>query len=177
MWDFGGCFAPAEDALDRPKFERRADSENVSGSRVGGAAGAIRQPHRMRRGSSRGNLTIDFARLEFCPTVPGRKREPECCSVGASAPAAAALARRVAVAAIHRAIAAGLKRHRRRLSACRTNDGSSLGGSGTVTRTTLIVFLGLPARLAAFRRRVTAFLKERLIGSGEGEVLPTVAAG
>jgi hypothetical protein len=40
----------------------------------------------------------------------------------------------------------------------------------------LVVLSGLPARLAAFRGRITTFLKERLIGSGEGKVAPAVAA-
>jgi hypothetical protein len=40
----------------------------------------------------------------------------------------------------------------------------------------LIGLFCLPAGLAAFRCRKTAFLKERLIGSGEGKILPTIAA-
>jgi hypothetical protein len=40
----------------------------------------------------------------------------------------------------------------------------------------LLVFLCLTARLAALWGRVTTFLKERLISSGEGKVLPAIAA-
>jgi hypothetical protein len=50
--------------------------------------------------------------------------------------------------------------------------------SGTITTAaaTRIVLFGLPARLATFGRGVTTFLKELLVGSGEGKILPTVAA-
>jgi hypothetical protein len=40
----------------------------------------------------------------------------------------------------------------------------------------LVVLLCLSARLATFGGRITTFLKERLIGSGEGKVLPAIAA-
>ncbi|MGA9462424.1 MAG: hypothetical protein WBV28_06515 [Terracidiphilus sp.] len=40
----------------------------------------------------------------------------------------------------------------------------------------MIVFLCHTARLAAFWGRITAFLKERLICSGEGKILPAIAA-
>jgi hypothetical protein len=40
----------------------------------------------------------------------------------------------------------------------------------------LILLLCLTASLATLRGRITAFLKERLISSGEGKVLPAVAA-
>jgi hypothetical protein len=40
----------------------------------------------------------------------------------------------------------------------------------------LIVFLCHTARLATLGSRVTAFLEERLIGSGEGKILPAIAA-
>ena len=41
---------------------------------------------------------------------------------------------------------------------------------------TLFALLCLTARLAALGGGITAFLKERLIRSGEGKVLPAVAA-
>jgi hypothetical protein len=40
----------------------------------------------------------------------------------------------------------------------------------------LVVFLCLAARLATLWGRITTFLKERLISSGEGKVLPAIAA-
>jgi hypothetical protein len=40
----------------------------------------------------------------------------------------------------------------------------------------LLVFLCLPTRLATLWGRVTTFLKERLISSGEGKMLPAIAA-
>lgn len=48
--------------------------------------------------------------------------------------------------------------------------------SRTVTASTLVSFLGLAAGLATFGGRKTAFLKKRLIGSGEGKILPAIAA-
>jgi hypothetical protein len=89
---------------------------------------------------------------------------------------AAALARLVAVPAEYRAIATRLKRHCCRLAATRTNHRCSLCWSRTVAGTPLIVLLCLTAILATFRGRITTFLKERLIRSGEGEVLPAIAA-
>jgi hypothetical protein len=38
------------------------------------------------------------------------------------------------------------------------------------------VFVFLTASLATLRGRITAFLEERLISSGEGKVLPAIAA-
>jgi hypothetical protein len=40
----------------------------------------------------------------------------------------------------------------------------------------LLVFLCRAARLATLWGRITTFLKERLISSGEGEILPAIAA-
>ena len=88
----------------------------------------------------------------------------------------AALARLVAVPAKDRAIAARLKRNCCRLAATRTNHRCSLCWSRTVAGAPLIVLLCLTAILATFRGRITTFLKERLIRSGEGEVLPAIAA-
>ena len=83
----------------------------------------------------------------------------------------------VAIPAIDRAVAARLKRYSRGLATTRTNHRRSLSRSRTVTGTpSLIVLFGLTTRLATFRCRITAFLKERLICSGEGKVLPAVAA-
>ena len=93
-----------------------------------------------------------------------------------SAAAAAAFARLVAVPAKHRAIAARLKRHSCRLAATRTNHRCSLCRSRTVAGSPLIVLLCLTASLATLWGRVTTFLKERLISSGEGKVLPAIAA-
>src|SRR5208282_1074785 len=93
-----------------------------------------------------------------------------------AAASAAALARLVAVPAKDRAIATRFKRHCCRLSATRTNHRSSLCRSRTVAGAPLVVFLCHTAILATFWGRVTTFLKERLIRSGEGEVLPAIAA-
>ncbi len=97
-------------------------------------------------------------------------------TAAAGATATAALARLVAVPAKHRTIATRLKRHCCRLAATRTNHRSSLCRSRTVAGAPLIVLLCLTAILATFWGRITAFLKERLISSGEGEVLPAIAA-
>ena len=89
---------------------------------------------------------------------------------------AASFSRLVAIPAINRPVATRFKRHCCGLSATRTNHRCCLCCSGTVAGAPLIVLLGLPASLATLRGRVTAFLKERLIGSGEGKLTPTVAA-
>jgi len=89
----------------------------------------------------------------------------------------AAFPSRIAIPAIDRAIASRLKRHGRGLAAAGTDDRRSLSRSRTVTGTpSLVVLFGLTTRLTALRCRKTAFLKKRLICSGEGEVLPAVAA-
>ena len=92
------------------------------------------------------------------------------------AAAAAALARLVAIPAVDRAVATRLKRHCCRLAATRTNHRSSLCRARTVAGAPRIVLLCLTAVLATFWGRITTFLKERLIGSGEGELLPAIAA-
>src|ERR1017187_9018391 len=93
-----------------------------------------------------------------------------------AATTAAALARLVAIPAKDRAIATRFKRHCCRLAATRTNHRCSLCRSRTVAGAPLIVLLCLTAILATLRGRITTFLKERLISSGEGEVLPAIAA-
>jgi hypothetical protein len=45
-----------------------------------------------------------------------------------------------------------------------------------VAGTPLVVLLCLTATLATLWGRITTFLKERLISSGEGKVLPAIAA-
>ncbi len=95
-----------------------------------------------------------------------------------AASTAAAFARLVAIPAKHRAIATRLKRYGCRLATSRTNHRSTLRWSRTVTGApaTLIVLLCLTASLATLWGRITTFLKERLIRSGESEVLPAVTA-
>jgi len=98
--------------------------------------------------------------------------------VGATA-AAAALTGLVAIPAKHRTIAARLEWNSRRLAATGADDGRSLGRSRTISAaasTLLVILLGHPAGLAPLWGRVTAFLEERLISSGEGEFLPAIAA-
>ena len=53
-----------------------------------------------------------------------------------------------------------------------------MGWSRTITGAspTLFALLCLTARLAALGGRITAFLKKRLIGSGERKILSTIAA-
>jgi len=98
-------------------------------------------------------------------------------AAGASATTtAAALTRLVAVPAKDRAIATRFKRHCCRLSATRTNHRCSLCRSRTVAGAPLIVLLCLTAILATLWGRITTFLEERLIRSGEGKVLPAIAA-
>jgi hypothetical protein len=95
----------------------------------------------------------------------------------ASAPtAAAAFARLVAVPAKHRPVSTRLERHCCGLAATGTNHRCSLCWSRTVAGAPLIVLLCLTAILATLRGRVAAFLKERLIRSGEGKILPAIAA-
>src|ERR1039457_6413355 len=94
----------------------------------------------------------------------------------AAATTAAAFARLVAIPAEHRTIATRFKRHCCRLAATRTNHRCSLCRSRTVAGPPLVVLLCLTAILATLWGRITTFLKERLISSGEGEVLPAIAA-
>jgi len=105
-----------------------------------------------------------------------KKLETAASTGTAAATAATALASLVAIAAEDWAITTRLKWHCCRLTATRTNHRSSLCRSRTVAGAPLIVFLCLTAILATFRGRITTFLKERLIRSGEGEVLPAIAA-
>ncbi len=93
-----------------------------------------------------------------------------------ASPAPGAFARRIAVPAINRAITTRLKRNGGRLATTRTNHRSSLRRSRTVAGSSLVGLLCLAARLTALWCRVTAFLKELLIGRTEGKLLPTVAA-
>ena len=92
--------------------------------------------------------------------------------------AASAFARYVAVAAENRTVATRLKGHSGRLSAAGADHGRSLRRSLTIAATSsaLVVFLRLAAGFAAFWGRKAALGKERLIGSGEGKILPTIAA-
>jgi len=99
-------------------------------------------------------------------------RSPGACA----AACAAAFTRLVAVPAKHRPIATRLKRHCCRLAATRTNHRCSCGRSRTVAGAPLVLLLCLTAILATLRGRITTFLEERLICSGEGKVLPAIAA-
>jgi hypothetical protein len=98
-----------------------------------------------------------------------------------------------AIAAEYRTIASGFKRNGSLLAAARTNNRGSCGGAGAiataasaVTATTaakaaasagLVGLLGLSARLAALRRRISSFLKERLVSSSKCEFPSAVATG
>ena len=101
-------------------------------------------------------------------------------SLVAAAPssAAAAFTSLVAVPAKHRAIAAWFKRYSRWLAAAGADHRCSMGWSRTITGAspTLFALLCLTARLAALGGRITAFLEERLIRSGERKILSTITA-
>ena len=110
------------------------------------------------------------------PFGPSQKLLPAPAARTSATATAAALARLVAIPAEDRTIATRLKRHCCRLAATRTNHRCSLCRSRTVAGAPLVVFLCLTATLATFWGRITTFLKECLIGSGEGEILPAIAA-
>ena len=129
------------------------------------------------------SCTGDFLRRSQSPIPDGQIRNrtasnlvPAAATRAAAAAATAALAGLVAVPAKDRAIATRLKRHCCRLTATRTNHRCSLCRSRTVAGASLIVLLCLTAILATLRGRITTFLKERLISSGEGKILPAIAA-
>ena len=110
------------------------------------------------------------------------KRSPErsVSLIAAAARAcAAAFTCLVAVPAKHRAVAAWFKWNSRGLAAAGANHRSTVGRSLPITAgasPTLFALLCHTARLAALGGRITAFLKERLIRSGERKFLSTIAA-
>ena len=167
---------------------RRTDGRIPSESGEAGKMGQGITGQRWQR-SRRRTWTIQPPRGSFartCPrnhgpvflagTGPQSEKLLTVASARSAAAAAAALARLVAIPAIDRSIATRLKRHCCRLAATRTNHRCSLCRSRTVAGTPLIVLLCHTAILATLRGRVTTFLKERLISSGEGKVLPAVTA-
>ena len=130
-------------------------------------------------------LVLELLREEFRSDARGSSQDPEevqlvatASATRASAGGAIALAGLVTIAAIHRTITAWFERHGCWLTAAGTDHGCSLCRSRTVagTSTSLVVLLCHTARLATLWSRVTAFLKERLISSGEGKILPAIAA-
>src|SRR5579863_8010335 len=84
----------------------------------------------------------------------------------------------VAIPAKHRTVATRFKWYGGWLTAAGTDHGCSLCRSRTVagTSSTLVVLLCHAARFATLRCGVAAFLEERLISSGEGKILPAIAA-
>jgi hypothetical protein len=103
---------------------------------------------------------------------------PSASAGSASTPSTTALTSLVAIPAKYGPVASWLKRNSRWLAAARADHRRTLCRSRTIAAagTPLVVFLCHSAWLAAFWCRITTFLKERLICSGEGEVLPAVAA-
>jgi hypothetical protein len=101
---------------------------------------------------------------------------PATAARAAAATATAALPRLVAIAAEDRTITTRLKRNCCWLAATRTNHRCSLCRSRTVAGPPLVVLFCLTASLTTLWGRVTTFLKERLIRSGEAKVLPAIAA-
>jgi hypothetical protein len=92
---------------------------------------------------------------------------------------ATSLASLVAIPAEDGTVAARFEGHGGWLTAAGTDHRCTLRRSRTVATTatrTLIVFLCHPARFAPLWGRVAALLEKRLIRSGEGKVLPTIAA-
>lgn len=92
--------------------------------------------------------------------------------------AAAAFTCLVAIPAKHRAVAAWFKWNSCGLATAGADDRCSMGWSRTIpgASPTLFALLCLTARLAALGGRITTFLKERLIRSGEREILSTITA-
>jgi hypothetical protein len=84
----------------------------------------------------------------------------------------------IAIPAEDGTVAARFEGHGGWLTAAGTDHRCTLRRSRTVATATrtLIVLLRHTARLAPFRGRVAALLEKRLISSGEGKVLPTIAA-
>jgi hypothetical protein len=99
------------------------------------------------------------------------------------------------IAAEDRTIAPGLERNRSLLAAARTNYRCSCCGTRAITTTApaavsaspaaitaattagLVGLLGLSARLAALRRRISPFLEERLVSSSKCKFPSAVATG
>jgi hypothetical protein len=158
--------------------QRNAGHKKTNNKRLENATGDESQSYR-RRVAALQSASRDYGPIVQEGIGPLKKRLETASATrtaAASAATAAALASLVAIAAEYRAIATRLKWDCCRLTATRTNHRSSLCRSRTVAGAPLIVFLCLTAILATFRGRITTFLKERLIRSGEGEVLPAIAA-
>ena len=120
---------------------------------------------------------IQVRRLRGEAKGPGEGLVARACAGAASS--AASFAGLVTVPAEDGAIAARLEGYGGGLAASRADDGRALGRSGTITCTAaslLVVLLCQAAGLAPFRGGEAALLEERLIRSGEGKVLPAVAA-
>jgi hypothetical protein len=93
---------------------------------------------------------------------------------------AAGLPRLKAVLAIYGTIPTGLERNRGLLSASGANHACALrrtaAVSATAAATLLFVLLGLTARFAALRRRITTLAEKFLVLRGKRERLPAIAA-
>jgi len=79
------------------------------------------------------------------------------------------LSRLEAVLAVHGTIPAGLEWYRGLLPAPGTNYGRTPRFAPLVSPAGLLLFLGLTALFTALRRRISAFIEERLIFSGKRE--------
>jgi hypothetical protein len=96
-----------------------------------------------------------------------------------AAAASAGLPRLKAVLAIHGTIPTGLEWNRGLLSASGADHACTLRCTAAVpaaAATLLLVLLGLTARFAALRRRITTLAEEFLVLSGKRECLPAIAA-
>jgi hypothetical protein len=98
----------------------------------------------------------------------------------AAAASAAGLPRLKAVLAIYGTIPTGLERNCGLLSASGADHACALRRTAAVSATTaatlLFVLLGLTARFAALRRRITTLAEKFLVLRGKRERLPAIAA-
>ena len=122
-------------------------------------------------------VQFDLRKMKFGSTS-AKTAEPVALSATTTRAASGAFACHIAVPAKHRAVTAWFKGNSRWLAAAGANHRCAMGRSRTIpgASPTLFALLCLSARLAALGGRITAFLKERLIRSGEREILSTVAA-
>lgn len=81
-----------------------------------------------------------------------------------------------AVLAVHGTIAAGLEWHGGLLSASGAYYRRTPRLTALVSPARLFLFLGLTTLFAALRRRISAFIEERLIFGGKRERSPAIAA-
>ena len=141
-------------------------------------------------------LSVDYltANLVTATTTTATATVVATAPAATSAAASTTLLCLEAVAAEHRTIASRFKRNRSLLAAARANYCCSRGCARAITTapaavaasaatkaaaatTSLVGLLGLSARLAALRRRISPFLEERLVSSSKSKFPSAVATG